>query len=1363
MPVNAIDEQELEAHYSYMAKIQEVQNHDENDVFANVRRHSEQPESINDTYVLEKDDSDVIPDSSNICTNDNQVDQNAAECVDERAALANLTLDTEENKTVLKQLKKANASLTQELEKCKTNLDETSRALGEATSSRDSCLIALQTKQTELEKYTALNDLTSDYKILQTKLNDTLGLLAIKNIDIKEGLKTKTYEISVVNQKHDELVKKSLLNRSQFEGQLKEKTKVISDLKVKEGKDIDTMIEMEKQIKFLNEILYKRNQSIQTIHMLAPKCATYHGRSTFANPKYCKKAQSDKPCLYEIPYDTSDPANRFAPDGEDTVTLEKESRSKLDKDKLKKLILVTKGKSVETQFDKPSVVRQPNAQRIPKPSVLGKPTPFSNSPEMRSFQTNKSVNKTNASDGLFKPVTQQNLPQKRNQAVRNTNVLKPGMFRIASTTTQTRTPQLPHASRNTNPHMSKSSGVIHTTSVSRPQLKCYQVKDKVVPNNSQVKFQKKEVEDHHRISSISKKTKSVTACNDSSNSRTSNVNAVCAECGKCVFNSNHDACVSRYLKDVNARTKKPKVVPISASKPKRKANKSVATPHKKTVASDTTIQKSKSYYKELYENTNQEWKWWIAKRCPSGYKWTQKPLRTKKIWMPKIRKDDVSASISPTIDIISRITNGLKISNSLGSNLSNVPSSSNSLEDCTTHPIHTPTQAWLWHRRLSHLNFDYITLLSKKEVVNGLPKLKYVKDQLCSSCEMSKAKRSSFKTKAVPSSKGRLNLLHMDLCGPMRVASINGKKYILVIVDDYSRYTWTLFLRSKDETPEVLKDFLTMIQRNLQAQVITVRTDRGTKFLNKTLHAYFKEEGIDHQTSTPRTPEQNGVVERRNRTLVEAARTMLSASKLPLSFWAEAVATACYTQNRSIIISTHGKTAYHIINDRKPSIKHLHIFGCICYITRDGENLDKMKEKGDPCVMVGYSTQSKGYRVYNKRTRLIVESIHIKFDEIKEMMSDHNSSDLAPQRQEMSVENVSSGLVPQGQKASDYDNSDPVPPRQNVVPTAEKTDSSQQGLEFLFSPLLEEYYNPTHGLAEENNNDQAPNASFQEAEFINPFCTRVQEIGESSSRNIDNTDVHSFQPQSHDYRWTRDHPLEQVRGNPLQLPVQTRLQLEFNAGRTHQFEQANVGISVRQSMSARWLLSLSGYGKNNKELKCKISLDLVACRCYCARYQARPTQKHLKEVKRIFKYLKGTINMGLWYPKDSGFELTAFSDADHAGCLDTRKSTSGGIQFLGDKLVSWMSKKQNCTAMSSAEAEYVALSASCAQVMWMRTQLKVYGFNYNIILLYYDSQSAIAISCKAVQHSHTKHIHTRRIGMRCLTPAELEVLTNITA
>ncbi|GJZ16208.1 hypothetical protein Tco_0551885 [Tanacetum coccineum] len=153
--------------------------------------------------------------------------------------------------------------------------------------------------------------------------------------------------------------------------------------------------------------------------------------------------------------------------------------------------------------------------------------------------------------------------------------------------------------------------------------------------------------------------------------------------------------------------------------------------------------------------------------------------------------------------------------------------------------------------------------------------------------------------------------------------------------------------------------------------------------------------------------------------------------------------------------------------------------------------------------------------------------------------------------------------------------------------------------------------------------------------------------------------------------------------------------------------------------------------------------DIVHATCLCARYQAKPTEKHLKEVKRIFRYLRGTVNMGLWYTKDSGIELTGFSDADYAGCKDTFKSTSGGAQFLGEKLVSWSSKKQDCTALSTAEAEYVSLSVCCAQVLWMRTQLTDYGFHFNKIPIYCDSKSAIAISCNPVQHSRTKHIVVR--------------------
>ncbi|GKA55484.1 hypothetical protein Tco_0754433 [Tanacetum coccineum] len=166
-------------------------------------------------------------------------------------------------------------------------------------------------------------------------LNETLGLLAEKEHDIKKGLKIKAYEVFVVKEKHDELVKQSLLTKSSYEGLVKEKIKVIKDLKIKEEKDLDKLIAVEKQLKFLNEIVYKRNQSIQTIHMLAPKGSTYNGRPTFANPMYLKKAQSKKPCLYEIPYDKCDLVNLFALDREKTLTLEQESRSKLNKDLVK--------------------------------------------------------------------------------------------------------------------------------------------------------------------------------------------------------------------------------------------------------------------------------------------------------------------------------------------------------------------------------------------------------------------------------------------------------------------------------------------------------------------------------------------------------------------------------------------------------------------------------------------------------------------------------------------------------------------------------------------------------------------------------------------------------------------------------------------------------------------------------------------------------------------------------------------------------------------------------------------------------------------------------------------------------------------
>ncbi|GKA05776.1 retrovirus-related pol polyprotein from transposon TNT 1-94 [Tanacetum coccineum] len=330
-----------------------------------------------------------------------------------------------------------------------------------------------------------------------------------------------------------------------------------------------------------------------------------------------------------------------------------------------------------------------------------------------------------------------------------------------------------------------------------------------------------------------------------------------------------------------------------------------------------------------------------------------------------------------------------------------------------------------------------------------------------------------------------------------------------------------------------------------------------------------------HQTSTGQTPEQNGVVKRRNRTLVEAARTMRSAAKVPLFFWDKAIATACFTQNRSLVIPRHEKIPYHIINGRKSSVKFFHIFSSLCYIVRDGEYLDKMKEKGDSCIFVGYYTQSRAYRVYNKRTRVVVETIHVNFDELPQMASDHVSSNPVPQGLTMALEQSSLSPDPQSQEN---------------VPLADQIVTTSNELDFLFSLMFNELLNGTTQVVSKSSavnaadapdkrqqqnttsststtvvadktllnientpetTNQAPtvtsteninqaetqkeNAQVEEDKFINIFSTLVQEQEETSSRHVDSSNMYTFyQQHPSKHRWTKDHPLEQVIGNPSQ-------------------------------------------------------------------------------------------------------------------------------------------------------------------------------------------------------------------------------------
>nr|GEV41085.1 retrovirus-related Pol polyprotein from transposon TNT 1-94 [Tanacetum cinerariifolium] len=292
------------------------------------------------------------------------------------------------------------------------------------------------------------------------------------------------------------------------------------------------------------------------------------------------------------------------------------------------------------------------------------------------------------------------------------------------------------------------------------------------------------------------------------------------------------------------------------------------------------------------------------------------------------------------------------------------------------------TKSWLWHRRLSHLNFGAINHLARQGLVRGLLKLKFEKDHLCSGCAMGKSTKKTHKPKSKDTNQEKLYLLHMNLCGPMRVVSINENKYILIIIDDYSRFTWVKFLRSKDETLNFIIKFLKMIQVRLKVPVRRIRIDNGTEFVNQTLSDYYEEVGISHETSVARSPLQNGIVKRRNRTLIEATRTMLIYAQDPLFLWAEAVVTARFTQNRSIIRLRHGKTPYELLHSKLHDLSFFHVFGALCYPTNDSENLGKLQPKADIGMFISYAPIKKAFRIYNRHTKRIVETIHVDFDEL---------------------------------------------------------------------------------------------------------------------------------------------------------------------------------------------------------------------------------------------------------------------------------------------------------------------------------------------------------------------------------------------
>ncbi|GKA49688.1 putative ribonuclease H-like domain-containing protein [Tanacetum coccineum] len=284
-----------------------------------------------------------------------------------------------------------------------------------------------------------------------------------------------------------------------------------------------------------------------------------------------------------------------------------------------------------------------------------------------------------------------------------------------------------------------------------------------------------------------------------------------------------------------------------------------------------------------------------------------------------------------------------------------------------------------WHRRLGHINFKTMNKLVKGNLVKGLPSKIFENDHSCVACQKGKQHKASYKTKLVKSISKPLHMLHMDLFGPTNVKSLMKKSYCLVVTDDFSRFSWVFFLATKDETSGILKTFITEIENQLDHKVKVIRSDNGTEFKNSIMNQFCEMKGIKREFSVARTPQQNGVAERKNRTLIEAARTMLVDSKLPTTFWAEAVNTACYVLNRVLVIKPHNKTPYELIRGRPPLIDFMKPFGCPVTILNTRDHLGKFDGKADEGYFVGYSVVSKAMRVFNKRTRIVEETLNIRF------------------------------------------------------------------------------------------------------------------------------------------------------------------------------------------------------------------------------------------------------------------------------------------------------------------------------------------------------------------------------------------------
>ncbi|GJW08383.1 retrovirus-related pol polyprotein from transposon TNT 1-94 [Tanacetum coccineum] len=843
-----------------------------------------------------------------------------------------------------------------------------------------------------------------------------------------------------------------------------------NDFKKEESRNIDREIALEKQIKQLDNIVFKRDQSAQTVHMLTKPQFFYDNTTKqalgFQNPFYLQKAQQSKPKLYvgDIIVQTNP---IVIPDSEETLALAEESRSKM----------LSKHKdNMMLEKEKPTNVEVP--KELPKVSMVN-----TSLKKLKHHLANFNVVVKERNTPTVITEGQLTLPILRHSQ-EEAAVLKDLVDHIKAN--YPLDPLLEFACKYTKliqEMLSKISKTCPSINSSGEQLVAITAFRQYKESKIQqliVVLLKNKVEAHPRKVKSSLKNKDhVVEPKGTAPVQHSKLNAnsdlKCVKCNGCMLSDNHDLCVLDFINNVNARAK----------------SRSVKKNSKRKV-----------------------WK-------PTGKVFTNIGY----IWRPTGRTFTIVGNACP----LTRITTTTE-----------VPlRKSSALDNKTPKPVVT-------------LVYSRKPRKSKTSVpVNNYKVVQIVLWYLDSGCSKHMIRDRSQLTNFVNKFLGTVKF------GNDHVAKIMGYGYYQIGNVTISRVYYVeglghnLFSVGQfcDSNLEVAfrqhtcyirniegVDLLNMIQVRLKETVRRIRTNNGTEFVNQTLREYYEKVGISHETSVARSPQQNGVVERQNCTLIEAARTMLIYAKAPLFLWAEAVATTCYTQNCSMIRRRYGKTPYELMHNKPPDLSYLYVFGALCYPTNDNENLGKLQPKADICIFIGYAPTKKAFQIYNRHTRRIIETIHVDFDELTAMASEQSSS--GPALHEMTPATISSRLIPNPLPSTPVDH-----PAPEVVALSDK----------VIAPVLAD----STGLPSSTTIDQdapSPSNSQTTPETEPPvipkdveednhdievahmgnvlyFGVPILEISsdQSSSSDTIHTILHpDHQISEHNSKWTKDHPLENI-------------------------------------------------------------------------------------------------------------------------------------------------------------------------------------------------------------------------------------------